>query len=179
MPKGKQFIMKKKLNQLITTELEKEQTQWWYEIEKASKTLYIAEIKASSGIGGKEYIRERNDEMIINCDFLIEKKHGRTVFKPNSTNRAKVYHISGCTFQVSGPMAPLSFFKRKIGMIKQWKSIIPLKNKEMTLLDLLDGIIDTGVVVSGEILISIANIDLIVVDLKLLISSIESAYGPE
>jgi hypothetical protein len=53
----------------------------------------------------------------------------------------------------------------------------PLANKEMTLLDLLDGIIDTGVVVSGEILISIADIDLIVVDLKLLISSIESAFG--
>ncbi|MDN3015356.1 gas vesicle protein [Paenibacillus sp. BSR1-1] len=51
------------------------------------------------------------------------------------------------------------------------------ENKEMTLLDLLDGIIDTGVVVRGEILISIANIDLIVVDLKLLISSIESAFG--
>jgi hypothetical protein len=29
----------------------------------------------------------------------------------------------------------------------------------------------------GEILISVANIDLIVVDLKLLISSIESAFG--
>ncbi|MEH6905359.1 gas vesicle protein [Neobacillus drentensis] len=52
------------------------------------------------------------------------------------------------------------------------------ENKEMTLLDLLDGIIDTGVVVTGEILISVANIDLIVVDLKLLISSIESAFGP-
>jgi hypothetical protein len=51
------------------------------------------------------------------------------------------------------------------------------ENKEMTLLDLLDGIIDTGVVVTGEILISVANIDLIVVDLKLLISSIESAFG--
>ena len=44
----------------------------------------------------------------------------------------------------------------------------PFANKEMTLLDLLDGIIDTGVVIRGEILISIANIDLIVVDLKLL-----------
>jgi hypothetical protein len=52
------------------------------------------------------------------------------------------------------------------------------QNKEMTLLDLLDGIIDTGVVVSGEIIISVANIDLIVVDLKLLISSIESVFGP-
>jgi Gas vesicle protein len=55
----------------------------------------------------------------------------------------------------------------------------PFANTEMTLLDLLDGIIDTGVVVRGEILISIANIDLIVVDLKLLISSIESAFGTD
>lgn len=53
----------------------------------------------------------------------------------------------------------------------------PFENKEMTLLDLLDGIIETGVVVRGEILISVANIDLIVIDLRLLISSIESAFG--
>lgn len=53
----------------------------------------------------------------------------------------------------------------------------PFENKEMTLLDLLDGIIDTGVVVTGEIVISIANIDLILVDLQLLISSIETAFG--
>ncbi|MDN4524941.1 gas vesicle protein [Fictibacillus fluitans] len=52
----------------------------------------------------------------------------------------------------------------------------PFENKEVTLLDLLDGIIDTGVVIRGEILISIADIDLIIVDLKLLISSIESAF---
>jgi Gas vesicle protein len=50
----------------------------------------------------------------------------------------------------------------------------PLAHKEMTLLDLLDGIIDKGVVVTGEILISIADIDLIIVDLKLLISSVEN-----
>jgi Gas vesicle protein len=55
----------------------------------------------------------------------------------------------------------------------------PLAHKEMTLLDLLDGIIDKGVVVTGEILISIADIDLIIVDLKLLISSVESIMNAE
>jgi gas vesicle structural protein len=50
------------------------------------------------------------------------------------------------------------------------------KNKEMTLLDLLDGIIDTGVVISGDLVISIADIDLILIDLKLLISAIDSAF---
>jgi hypothetical protein len=71
-------------------------------------------------------------------------------------------------------MAAIPFFEGELSM-EQYHLF---QNKEMTLLDLLDGIIDTGVVVSGEILISVANIDLIVVDLKLLISSIESAYGP-
>jgi hypothetical protein len=50
------------------------------------------------------------------------------------------------------------------------------QNKEMTLLDLLDGIIDTGVVISGDLVISIANIDLILIDLKLLISTFDSAF---
>lgn len=71
-------------------------------------------------------------------------------------------------------MAAISLFEGAVTM----EQVHLFQNKEMTLLDLLDGIIDTGVVVSGEILISVANIDLIVVDLKLLISSIESAFGP-
>lgn len=49
-------------------------------------------------------------------------------------------------------------------------------NKEMTLLDLLDGVIDTGVVISGDLIISIAEIDLIIIDVKLLISTIETAF---
>jgi hypothetical protein len=73
-------------------------------------------------------------------------------------------------------MASLSFFKIRQGDLGMEKDL-PFVNKEMTLLDLLDGVIDTGVVVRGELLISIANIDLIVVDLKLLISAIETAYG--
>ncbi|MDD9268633.1 gas vesicle protein [Paenibacillus sp. GCM10023248] len=48
------------------------------------------------------------------------------------------------------------------------------RNKEMTLLDILDGLIDKGAVVSGELIISVADIDLIYVDLKLLIASVQS-----
>jgi hypothetical protein len=70
-------------------------------------------------------------------------------------------------------MASISFFKNGVRRC----NMALIENKEMTLLDLLDGIIDTGVVVRGEILISIADIDLIVIDLKLLISSIETAFG--
>lgn len=52
----------------------------------------------------------------------------------------------------------------------------PYQNKDMTLLDLLDGIIDKGAVVSGELIISMAGIDLIMIDLKLLIATIDHAF---
>lgn len=47
-------------------------------------------------------------------------------------------------------------------------------NQEITLLDILDGLIDTGVVLKGELIISIANIDLVYIDLRLLITAVES-----
>ncbi|WP_308634027.1 gas vesicle protein GvpJ [Paenibacillus silvisoli] len=47
-------------------------------------------------------------------------------------------------------------------------------NKEITLLDILDSLLDTGVVVRGELILSIANIDLVYIDLRLLVTAIES-----
>ncbi|WP_139487945.1 gas vesicle protein [Brevibacillus dissolubilis] len=47
-------------------------------------------------------------------------------------------------------------------------------SKELTLVELLDGLIDKGAVLSGELFISVAGIDLVYVDLKLLITSVET-----
>ncbi len=44
--------------------------------------------------------------------------------------------------------------------------------QHITLLDLLDRIIDHGVVIQGDLRISVADVDLIYVNLRLLISSI-------
>ena len=49
------------------------------------------------------------------------------------------------------------------------------KEKEITILDLLDRILDKGVVLKGDITISVADVDLIYVGLKLLLSSVETA----
>ena len=46
-----------------------------------------------------------------------------------------------------------------------------------TLCDLLDRLIDTGVVARGSIVISVASIQLIYIELSLLIASIETAFG--
>jgi gas vesicle structural protein len=49
-----------------------------------------------------------------------------------------------------------------------------LKSKDVTLLEILDRVLDKGVVVSGDIVISIADVDLIYVGLKVLLSSVET-----
>jgi hypothetical protein len=50
-----------------------------------------------------------------------------------------------------------------------------LEEGNLVLSDLVNRVLDTGVVISGHVLISIADIDLIALDLKLLITSIETA----
>jgi hypothetical protein len=46
---------------------------------------------------------------------------------------------------------------------------------EVTLLELLDRVLDKGVVLSGEITLSVADVDLVFVGLRLLLSSTEAA----
>lgn len=48
------------------------------------------------------------------------------------------------------------------------------KSKDITFLEILDRVLDKGVVVSGDLVISLAEIDLIYVGLKVLVSSVET-----
>jgi hypothetical protein len=50
-----------------------------------------------------------------------------------------------------------------------------LDEGNLVLSDLVNRVLDKGVVISGHVLISIADIDLVALDLKLLITSIETA----
>ncbi len=47
-------------------------------------------------------------------------------------------------------------------------------NKQVTLADLLDRILDKGVVISGDIFISVAGVDLAYIDLRVLIGSLDA-----
>jgi gas vesicle structural protein len=49
-----------------------------------------------------------------------------------------------------------------------------LENTDISLVDILDAVLEKGVTISGELLISVANVDLVYVDLRLLITSVES-----
>ena len=49
------------------------------------------------------------------------------------------------------------------------------KEKELTLLDLLDRILTKGVILWGDITISVADVDLVYAGLKVLLSSVETS----
>jgi len=48
------------------------------------------------------------------------------------------------------------------------------ENRDVALIDILDTVLDKGVAIKGEILISIADIDLVYLDLRLLLSAVET-----
>lgn len=50
---------------------------------------------------------------------------------------------------------------------------IPMRTQEVTLLDLLDRVIDNGVVLAGDLTISVADVDLIYVGLRVLLAPVE------
>lgn len=52
-----------------------------------------------------------------------------------------------------------------------------LEQKDIALIDILDVILDKGIAIKGDVLISIAGIDLIYLDLRVLISSVETLIG--
>ena len=107
MPKGKQFLMKKKLENLITLEFEAEQTRWWQDINQQLKSV-VLDVNLRRN-WGKE-VTERKDEMIINCDFLIDK-HKSEEFINQIEKVEKSYEELGCTFHVTGPWPPYHFSK--------------------------------------------------------------------
>ena len=47
--------------------------------------------------------------------------------------------------------------------------------QELVLSDLVNRVLDKGVVINGHVVISVADIDLVALDLRLVLSSIESA----
>ncbi len=49
-----------------------------------------------------------------------------------------------------------------------------IENKDIALIDLLDVILDKGVAIRGDVIISVAGVDLVYLDLRVLISSVET-----
>ncbi len=57
---------------------------------------------------------------------------------------------------------------------KDIKTIKDIIKNNVTLLEILDRILDRGVVIDGEIILSVADVDLIYLGLKILLTSVET-----
>lgn len=51
----------------------------------------------------------------------------------------------------------------------------PLDSEQLVLGDLINRVLDKGLVISGHVMISVADIDLVALDLRLLLSSVQTA----
>ena len=51
----------------------------------------------------------------------------------------------------------------------------PSAEEDLTLLELLDRVLDKGVVLSGDVTLSVADVDLVYLGLRVLLSSVEAA----
>jgi hypothetical protein len=107
MPKGKQFLMKKKLEHLISSEFELEQSKWWKEIIEQLQTV-VSEANLRQNWG--KDVTERKDEMIANCDFLVDEKKTEQ-FLNKIEEIEYMFEVLGCTFHVTGPWPPYHFSK--------------------------------------------------------------------
>jgi hypothetical protein len=56
---------------------------------------------------------------------------------------------------------------------------IALKSKEVTLFEVLDRILDKGIVIKGDLVISVADVDLIYVGLQAVITSVDRIFRDE
>ena len=107
MPKGKQFLMKKKLEQLILSEFDLEQSRWRKEIIEQLETL-VSEANLRQNWG--KDVTERKDEMIVNCDFLVDQNKTEQ-FLNKIEEIEQRFKTLGCTFHVTGPWPPYHFSK--------------------------------------------------------------------
>jgi gas vesicle structural protein len=71
-------------------------------------------------------------------------------------------------------MASLSFFQLFISEDENMSLRESIENKDIALIDILDVILDKGVAIKADLVISIAGVDLVYLDLRLLIASVES-----
>ncbi|HZA09839.1 gas vesicle protein [Mycobacterium sp.] len=58
--------------------------------------------------------------------------------------------------------------------------VLPADNdRRIALVDLLDRVLAGGVVISGDITLSVADVDMVVISLRTLISSVGAVLGPD
>ncbi|MDM5197387.1 GvpL/GvpF family gas vesicle protein [Fictibacillus enclensis] len=107
MPKGKQFLMKKKLAMLVETELEREKNELWLQAITRLEPMMTAQLLRQNW--GRD-MTDVTEEMVANCDVLIKKEDDGKFFKAIESIEEDMKE-KGCLFHVTGPWPPYHFSK--------------------------------------------------------------------
>lgn len=107
MPKGKQFLMKKRLLHLVESEQVREQSEILVNVMEELEPFVCDQLVRPNW--GKE-ITEIGEEMTANCDFLIEKERVDEFFRKMEVIEDQLKE-KGCLFHVTGPWPPYHFSK--------------------------------------------------------------------
>lgn len=107
MPKGKQFLMRKKIDLKIEEETVKEIGKWQREVQRFLSSFIEDSILRTNW--GKE-VTGRADDMILNCDFFVEQNMTES-FISATHECEKLFTDRGCSFQLTGPWPPYHFSK--------------------------------------------------------------------
>jgi len=155
--------------------------------EKAVKRAPAGEPKQKMGLNA-ENVRDGLAQLVLTVVELLREVMEKQAIRRMEAGSLEEEQIEelGLTFQrLKGEVARLrGYFGLKeedlnldlgpLGRLRQQPDAAAM-SKEFTLVELLDRVFDKGIAVRGDIVISVADVDLVVVNLALLIASMETA----
>jgi hypothetical protein len=168
-PKGAAYLLARKLQE--TSDQESERVEMAV-AERTHTALTDQSVAAGLNPLQSAEITGRTERMLLNGAYLVDAAALDT-FQAALAEIAAEFGGRGFQFELSGPWPAYNFTRlgdRKGAFVA--KAVI--REREVSLLELLDRILDKGVVIAGDLVISVADIDLIYLGLKVILTSVET-----
>ncbi len=127
----------------------------------------------------------RDAEMVLNEAYLLED-HRIEELQSTVRELFERWAPHGLLVELTGPWPPYNFVSDSAGLIFMRAPVAPpspppdtprASARDVALIDLIDRLLAGGVVLSGEVILAAADIDLVRVDLRALISSVPVSRG--
>ena len=112
-------------------------------------------------------------EMLLNAAYLVDREAvGR--LRERVAELEEAHRRARRAARAARPAAALQLHPRGPGMTTE-----SLVHQDVALVDLIDRLLGSGVVIAGDITLSVAGIDLVYVGLRALVTSVATAVGEE
>ena len=110
-------------------------------------------------------------DMVLNGAYLVEAERVeglRALRRPSSRQH---HRELGARIELTGPWPPYNFVPRG-----SWRTdMSTILDRDVALIDVVDRLLGGGVVIAGDITLAVADVDLVYVGLRALVSSVATA----